>query len=303
MQVLIRPLAESELPEATQLVRIAFGTFFGLPEPHTLWPDRDYVGPRWRAAPENVFAAELDGRLAGLNVASRWGSFAFFGPLAVLPEHWNTGVAQKLLEPTVALFDAWQVPDAGLFTFPHSPKHLALYQKFGFWPRFLTALTFKPVAPTESVPFQTFSSQNDSGKPSALAHARDLAGKISEGLDLSSEISAVDAQSLGDTILTSDAFAVCHCGPATEAGQGICYVKFAAARDARAFDHLLRAVESFAASRHIERLETGVNLARREAWRALLARGFRATTQGIAMHRPDRDAFNRPGVFILDDWR
>ena len=25
----------------------------------------------------------------------------------------------------------------------HSPKHLGLYQKFGFWPRFLTAIMAK----------------------------------------------------------------------------------------------------------------------------------------------------------------
>jgi hypothetical protein len=28
----------------------------------------------------------------------------------------------------------------GLFTWAQSPKHLGLYQRFGFWPRFLTAI-------------------------------------------------------------------------------------------------------------------------------------------------------------------
>ncbi len=32
---------------------------------------------------------------------------------------------------------------AGLFTFAHSQKHVGLYQRFGFWPRFLTALMSK----------------------------------------------------------------------------------------------------------------------------------------------------------------
>ena len=34
----------------------------------------------------------------------------------------------------------------GLFTFAHSPEHIALYQHFGFWPRFLTAIMSKPVS-------------------------------------------------------------------------------------------------------------------------------------------------------------
>jgi hypothetical protein len=42
-------------------------------------------------------------------------------------------------------FRTWGVQHAGLFTFAHSPKHITLYQKFGFWPRFLTAVMPKPV--------------------------------------------------------------------------------------------------------------------------------------------------------------
>ena len=38
----------------------------------------------------------------------------------------------------------WGIRHAGLFTFAHSPKHVHLYQKFGFWPRFLTAIMSKP---------------------------------------------------------------------------------------------------------------------------------------------------------------
>jgi len=43
------------------------------------------------------------------------------------------------------LFSNWNTKHAGLFTFAQSSKHIALYQKFDFWPRFLTAVMSKNV--------------------------------------------------------------------------------------------------------------------------------------------------------------
>ena len=48
---------------------------------------------------------------------------------------------------------------------------------------------------------------------------------------------------------------------------------------------------------------TGVNLARHDAYRLLLDRGYRAFLQGVAMQRPNEAGYNRPDVFALDDWR
>jgi GNAT superfamily N-acetyltransferase len=63
----------------------------------------------------------------------------------VRPDLWDQGIGQRLLEPSMECFRTWGVQHAGLFTFAHSPKHITLYQKFGFWPRFLTAVMPKPV--------------------------------------------------------------------------------------------------------------------------------------------------------------
>ena len=60
-----------------------------------------------------MIAAREDGRLIGTNVATRWGSFGFFGPLTVLPEYWNRGVAQQLLAATMRIFDRWGVRHTG----------------------------------------------------------------------------------------------------------------------------------------------------------------------------------------------
>ena len=134
-----------------------------------------------------------------------------------------------------------------------------------------------------------------------------------EGLDVSREIRAVAEQKLGNTILVWDgaalaAFAVCHTGPRSEAGTGVCYVKFAAVRpgpraDAN-FKRLLDAVEAFARCAWAHKIMAGVNVARREAYQALIAHGFRGDSQGVAMETGDASSgYNRAGVYILDDWR
>ena len=146
--VTVRPLEESDLPEADRIMRQAFGTFLGLPDPMAFMGDADYVRTRWAAEPTCALAAEVDGRLVGTNFVTRWGSVGFFGPLTVDPSLWDKGVARALLTETMPFFDRWGVTHAGLFTFPQSPKHLALYQSYGFLPRFLTPVLAKSLSNT-----------------------------------------------------------------------------------------------------------------------------------------------------------
>lgn len=47
--VVVRALAEDDLPEAERIMRLAFATFSAAPDPQTFWSDRDYVRGRWRA--------------------------------------------------------------------------------------------------------------------------------------------------------------------------------------------------------------------------------------------------------------
>ncbi len=309
-------MGEADIGEAARIVRVAFGTHIGAPDPEAFGLDRDYIGTRFRNPSVAALVAEIDGQIAGSNVATRWGGFGFFGPLTVRPDLWNSGVGQKLLSATMEIFSEWGVRDAGLFTFANSPKHAALYQKYGFWPRFLTAIMAKQVngaggrkGPSEAGYFSRAESEI------TLAECREVTDLIHEGLDVSCEIRAARDQRLGETLLVYDratgrrveGFAVCHCGEGTEAGKEICYVKFAAVRPsdhaAAVFTDLLDACEALAASRGLKRLEAGVSTAAIEAYRAMFDAGFRTAMQGVAMHRNNAPGWNRPGYFVLGDWR
>jgi GNAT superfamily N-acetyltransferase len=309
----IRLMEERDLPEAKRILRLAFGTYAGAPDPENRRADIDFIEPRWRADATRAFVAEVDGKLVGSNLATRWGSFGFFGPLTVHPDYWNRGIAQKLLAPVMECFEKWQLKHAGLFTFAESAKHAFLYQKYGFWPRFLTTVLTKEVrSPATNRRWSRFSELSAAEQESALSSCDRLTDAVYPGLNVECEIRAVQAQSIGDTILSWDgselvAFAVCHCGANTEAGENKCYVKFGAAQPGTSaslyFDQLLNACETFAASRGLVYLDIGMNLSHHEAYRTLLDRGFRTMYQGVAMHRPNESGFSRPGLYVINDWR
>jgi GNAT superfamily N-acetyltransferase len=306
-------LAEKDLPQAARIIRIAFGTFFGAPDPETFWIDRDYAFGRQPAGHVAAFGATLDGALVGSNFAVNWGSVGFFGPLSVRPDLQERGIAQALLARTMDQFDVWGSRQVGLFTFAQSAKHIALYQKFGFYARFLTAIMAAPARPAPSATHSSrFSALTEAQQEDALRLCRDVAETVYPGLDLTGEIRATHAQGLGDTVLIENgnglaAFAICHHGPSSEAGADTCFVKFGAVRAGpsaeRDYLRLLDGCNALAGATGMPNLLAGVNMARHEAYRLLIDRGFRTAIQGVAMHRDNDPGYCRAGVYVIDDWR
>ena len=313
--VVIRPMREDDFDEADRIMRLAFGTYLRLPDPMKFMGDADFIRTRFKCDPSAALTAEVDGRVAGSNFALNWGTVGIFGPLTIDPDYWNKGVAKSLLEATMKIFERWGTKHMGLFTFSESAKHVHLYQKFGFWPRYLTAVMSKQIEPAVAQSkdnVSMFSSLNSVEKDGAMKSCGSLTNEVHAGLDLSKEISSVDKQRLGDTILVNDSgklkgFAICHSGPNTEAGSGNCYVKFAAVapgpNSADDFDMLLRACEQYSQEKKLTQLICGVNTGRHKAYAKIMERGFRTDLQGIAMHKPNEPGYNLPEFYIIDDWR
>jgi ribosomal protein S18 acetylase RimI-like enzyme len=309
----VRPLQESDLTSAESIFRFAFGTFLRAPQPETFWADRDYVRSRWRSDPKSALAAEVDGHLVGSNFAVSWGSVGFFGPLTVHPDFWNKGIGPRLVEPVVNRLDQLNVRHMGLFTFADSAKHVGLYQRFGFWPRFLSVVMSTPVEPSQNEPQPPRFSQVPKNEQSLLlADCRKLTSDVYDGLDLSLEIRQVHIQKRGDTVFLLNGmhlrgFAICHYGPSSEAGADACLIKFAVVRPGpnaeRSFDGLLAACHRLAAEAGMSRLLAGVNTECGNAYCHLLERNFRTEMQGVNMHRPNETGYYRPEIYLLDDWR
>lgn len=305
---LIQPLLEADLPEAREVVREAFATFMGVAAPGEFWNDRDYVEGRWRAPHTAWFKIRLGGTLAGVAGVARWGSHAVVGPVAVRPAFWERKVAKALMAAVSGQLDAWGVSHAGLFTFPDSPRHLGLYQGFGFWPQALTAVMERAVTPRQ--PGATTPTVELT--EAVLQACAGLTESIARGLDVRGELLGVEQLKLGANLLlhSSDgeleAFAACHFGPHSEAGDGVCYVKFAAVRGGDQapvrMNRLLAACDALAVANGQRSVMLGVNTGRRDAYQHLLAAGFAMRILGVTMHRGS-GGYDQPDRWVFDDWR
>ena len=313
MPIIAQPLAASEVGAADRIFRLAFGTFLGLPDPLTFGGSAAIVPSRWRADPGGMVGAYENGVLVGVSAVTVWGRFGFLGPVSVRPDRWDQHIGRQLIAGAMAIMDQRGVRLAGLFTFPQSPKHLAFYQAFGFWPQYLTALMTKPAqSPPVSVAWTGYSVEPESAQPRCLAACAALTDAIFPGLDLAAEIRAIAAAGSGETVLVREGervtgFAVCHLGEGSEAEAGTVYVKFAAVRPGAGaperFARVLSACEYLARERGCQNIVAGVNTARHDAYRQMAHSGFRTAFIGVAMQRPNQPGFNRPDCFVLDDWR
>jgi predicted N-acetyltransferase YhbS len=302
----VRPLAAGDLDRADRVLRDAFIAVNGV----DLLSDTALLGTRFRAAHSTVLGAYDGGWPVGSIVATRWGDVGLLGPLSVDPRRWGRGIGSSLVETAVAALDSSGAVHQGLFTYPNSPRHLGFYQRFGFWPRQLTVIMSGAVTGSETRSGRRMSVE-PAGRARLVAGCAGIVSAIRPGLDLRGEIDAVLDQRIGDVVLVGgdppDGFAVCHAGAGSEAGSGIAYVKFGAVRPgpgaAATFAALLEACRGYAAQVGARRLVLGVNTARHQAYRRLVAAGLRLDATGVAMHRPDAAGYDAPDTYVLDDWR
>jgi len=309
----IRPLRKDEVEEAEKLVRLAFGTFFNVPDPTANPLERRMIAHRFKQNPRKVIAAAYNQELVGTNVLTEWGSYGFFGPLTVRPDLWNSGIGGRLVAEAVDQFTQDGKSAQGLFTFADSPKHLGLYHKFGYCSQFLTTILEKKIETSSSQNYEKFSDLGKGEKIGVMGKIRDLTDQLYSGLDLSQEIQLVDDNKMGDTLFVFDesknlaAFAICQSGAGTEAGAGRCYVKFGASRvgseASKIFERLLAASESFAFEKNAQVLEAGMNLSHDRAFDVMLASNFRISFIGVLMQKPNEPLYSRKDTFVIDDLR
>ena len=315
--IVIRHMKEEDIQEADRIIRLAFGTFRGYEDPENYRADARYAYPRYNADPSASFVAEHDGKIIGSNFGLHWGSVGIFGPLTIHPEYWDKGIGSKLMESVVRCFEQWGVTHSGAMTFANSPKHINLYRKFGYHPRFLIPVMSKKIEPESIHSNSKYSwlrySEFKENQEKYLEMCRQVTDTIYPGLDLELEIKAVDKMNLGDTIILFDdskeiiGFAICHCGINTEAGDDKCYVKFGAVKtnsdSQRNFTNLLNACEEFTISKGLSVLVAGVSVGRYNAYQSMISQNFSIDFLGVSLHQPNNDSYNIENRYVMDDWR
>lgn len=69
------------------------------------------------------------------------------------------------------------------------------------------------------------------------------------------------------------------------------------------FERLLSVCEAFASEQGLSRLVAGANTGRQHAYMKMLTNDFRIDMLGFAMQKGNDVGYNRPDVYIIDDWR
>ena len=305
-------MADADLDAVDRINRLAFGTFFGLPDPPKFRGDGDGIRTRFRAGTATGVVAEEGGVVVGAGMGSVWGSFAVIGPVMVEPARWGGGIAHQLTPELVKHIAARGPKVIGLFTHPHSTSHIRLYEGVGFHPQTMHSCMAKPVAPTGNGGTHVlYSTLDEAGRIAALAACREISGASYPGLDVGNEIEAVRTLKLGDTALLTRGnaiigFAVCHSGKGSECGSGTILAKLAFVRPGAGANAelvaLLRCCETLGRALGAARFVACTNAAR-GSYGVLKDYGFRAFMNGIVMMQRNDPGYHRPEVFALDDWR
>jgi ribosomal protein S18 acetylase RimI-like enzyme len=322
----IRRVRKGDLSKVRDVIEQAFGDFFERQvgtRPRQVFGGAQYVHHRWLMEPWGCFVAEEgDGKIVGAAVAVMWGTLGLVGPIAVLTNYQNQDIGQQLLAACQEFFDENKATLQGVATYPYSPKHLVLYQKFGYRPKGLVVVASKHLDRREIVhvtkvarpglEVRRYSSLEEAKKKPAMLKFRRITNAIWRGMDVGKEVEIVDGLALGDTLLLEKGreligFAVTHMPPNSEAPHGAAYVKFLAidARHRRP-EHLhllLAAVEEMAAAAQLGQVVAPVYTYYWNAYQVLLERGYHADFTMVRMKRGKPEDYEDGSDLVLDDWR
>jgi ribosomal protein S18 acetylase RimI-like enzyme len=322
----IRRVRKGDLSKVRDVIEQAFSDFFERQmgtRPRQVFGGAQYVHHRWLMEPWGCFVAEEgDGKIVGAAVAVMWGTLGLVGPVAVLPHYQNQDIGQQLLTACQGFFDENKAVLQGLATYPHSPKHLLFYHKFGYRPRGLVVIAAKPLDRREIVQatrpakplvsVRRYSTLEESKKKAAILKLRRITNGIFRGMDLGKEVEIVDGLALGDTLLLEKGreligFAVFHMPGVSEAPHGSLYIKFLAIdprhKKVEYLQGLLAAVEDIAHDAQLQRVVAPAYTYYWTAYQALLERGYHIDFTMVRMKRGKPSDDEDPSGLVLDDWR
>src|SRR5207302_3855665 len=226
------------------------------------------------------------------------------------PNNQSQNTGQQLLTACKGCFDESKAPLQGVATYPYSPKHLGLYQKFGYRPKGLVVVTGKPMDRREIVQatrpakpglgVRRYSSLEEAKKKAAMQRVRRITNALYRGMDVGKEVEIVDGLALGDTLLLEKGreligFAVVHMPPNSEAPHGAAYVKFLAIdsrhRKPEHLQLLLAAAEEMAAAAQLGQVVAPAYTYYWTAYQVLLERGYHVDFTMVRMKRGKQEDY------------
>ena len=327
-KVQIRRVRKGDLAKVRDVFEQSFGDFLERQlgtRPRQAFNGAQYVHHRWLMEPWGCFVAEEDGaKIVGAALAVTWGTIGVLGPVAVLTHYHNQTIAQQLMRAAQEFFDENKATLHGAVTYPTSAKHLALYHKFGYKPKSLTAVMSRTLdragaraalakpAVKGALTVRRFSSLEETKKKAALGRFHRITNGVCRGLELAKEVEIVDGLALGDTLLLERGaelvgFAIYHAPGVSEAPTGGLYVKYLAIdarqRKVEHLEHFVSAIEDLAHEQGLARVILPVYLRYWLAYSTLVKCGYQVDFTMVRMQKGKPEDYEDPADLVLDDWR
>ncbi|MGH7531232.1 MAG: GNAT family N-acetyltransferase [Gemmatimonadales bacterium] len=249
--------------------------------------------------------------IAAFNIAHQAGLEGWMGPLAVRPDRQGAGVGKTIVRTAADWLVDRGATTIGLETMPRTPENIGFYARLGFVPGHLT-ITLTNEIPTRGHPAPVLLSQRGGDPEGPLAAVRRLLHGLLPGLDFTREIRLTRDLGLGDVSLVEDAagaevdaMVLWHSVPLADSRQRdeVRVLKLAA-RGARAFEAAIAGVEAAAAHTGIRRVAIRCQSRYHDAFRRLIARGYRVRWTDLRMTYegyPERHPAGDDGV-LLSNW-
>jgi ribosomal protein S18 acetylase RimI-like enzyme len=326
-KVQVRRVRKGDLSKVRDVFEQSFGDFLERQlgtRPRQAFNGAQYVHHRWLMEPWGCFVAEEDNaKIVGAALAVTWGTVGLLGPVAVLTHYHNQTIAQQLIRAVQEFFDENKATLHGVVTYPHSAKHLALFHKFGYRPKSLTAIMSRtldrpgtrpvlPKPPKGSLTVRRFSGLEETKKKAALGRFHRITNAIFRGMDLSKEVEIVDGLALGDTVLLERGndlvgFAIYHTPGVSEAPSGALYVKYLAIdprhRKPEHLEQFISSLEDLAQEHGVARVIAPVYLRYWLAYSTLVKCGYQVDFTMVRMQKGKPEDYEDSADLLFDDWR
>ena len=263
-----------------------------------------YLNPQvWRYALRDAAAGAMlwrdeSGEVVAFNIAHRSGSEGWMGPLAVRPDRQGMGVGKTVVRAAVDWLveqggggsgGGGEVATLGLETMPRTVENIGFYGRLGFSPAYLTVTMTNDIATRGHPAPALLSQRKGAAAAAAVAAARRLVGELVAGYDFTREILLTTEFGLGDLALVDGddglrALVLWHAAPLAEGRpKDEVRVLKLAARDAQAFQAAVAVTEAAAARIGIRRIAIRCQTRYEDAFRALIARGYRVRWTDLRM--------------------
>jgi ribosomal protein S18 acetylase RimI-like enzyme len=326
-KVQIRRVRKGDLAKVKDVLEQSFGDFLERQlgtRPRQAFNGAQYVHHRWLMEPWGCFVAEEDNaKIVGVALAVTWGTVGLLGPVAVLTHYHNQTIAQQLIRAVQEFFEENKATLHGVVTYPHSAKHLALFHRFGYRPKSLTALMSRPLERAGTRPVlpkpvkgvltvRRYSGLEETKKKTALGRFHRITNAVCRGMDLAKEVEIVDGLALGDTLLLERGaelvgFAIVHTPGVSEAPTGALYVKCLVIdprhRKAEHLEQFVAAIEDLAQEHGLARVILPVYLRYWLAYSTLVKCGYQVDFTMVRMQKGKPEDYEDPADLVLDDWR